>query len=122
MTLKPMPDQMRRFLDWTETTEQWVNADKHWMEMMLGESLEEYDLDGPHFAHPILDYTMKLREIVREHHPSGTHEGDPDCELVRELAVLATHMSFMCAIATRELRGKPPVWSLDKNPIDPDSR
>lgn len=118
MALAPMPQPYQAFLEYVESTDQWRDADKHWMEMMLGESLEAYDTDGPHFAAVILDYTLKIREVIQRNHPMGPHADTGDCALVFELSVLTTHMSIMAAIATREYRGKSPVWQLPRPPVE----
>lgn len=107
-----LPEDKLKFLEFVETTEQWDDADKHWMEILLGESLAEYDIDGPRFAALTLDYTMKIREIVQKYHPREEHANHEDCPLLFELAVLTTHMAIMATIATREIRGKPQIWQL----------
>jgi|HubBroStandDraft_2_1064218.scaffolds.fasta_scaffold01427_7 hypothetical protein len=114
-----LPAETLAYLDAVEQSEHWKAADLHWMNWALGESLATYDLDGPHFAALVLDYTFKLKEILDPHIlRRGLDDPDP---LHAELYVLITHMLIMAAVATREERGKPPVWQLPIRPSRPDA-
>lgn len=116
MSLTP---RHRAFLESVEQSEHWRDADLHWMDLALGDALFQYDVDGEHLAPIFIDFAYKLAEILEEFMPAEEHDDHAQCGLLQELAVLQVQVSIMAAIATREQRGKAPIWTLPIPEIRP---
>jgi len=118
---------MIAWLDNVETTPHWRAADLGILNIALDDAAERYGMTRHHLAVLFIELSVKVNGIIQgeqkqvpvdveiEELLAGTWEPPDDedshsCEVGMRAATFGVQLAVMAAIATREERGRPPVW------------
>lgn len=122
-----LSSSMRAWLDNVETTPYWLNADLGMLNIAVDDAADRYGVTRFQLALVFIDLSVKMHHIVQGDQASLPIEAEIDqllsgqwtppeeedehrCEASMRAATFGVQMAIMAAIATREERGKPPVW------------
>lgn len=116
------------WLDHVETTPYWTNADLGMLNIAVDDAADRYGVTRLQLALVFIDLSVKMHHVVQgdqyslpldaeiaqlmtgQWEPPAPDDDDHKCDIGMRAATFGVQMALMAAIATREERGKPPVW------------